>query len=93
MLLRTIDIFIDEGVDGEVLSCLTENALQTLVTRVGPRMKILKAVKNMDDGLSSTSGSVSGQSECSGSWQNDDDDDDIVPVVINVPKPLPETPR
>lgn len=29
------------------MSCLTESALQSLVTRIGPRMKLLKAIKGM----------------------------------------------
>ena len=51
----------DEGIDGEAMSCLTEDALKTLVSRIGPRMKLLKAIKAMNEGSnrSSLSSSIS----------------------------------
>ena len=42
----------DEGIDGEALSCLTERALESLVTRAGPLMKLLKIIKGMEKGSS-----------------------------------------
>lgn len=42
--------FSDEGIDGEALSCLTERALESLVSRVGPRMKLLKMIEFMKCG-------------------------------------------
>lgn len=57
-------ILTDEGIDGEAMSCLTENALQSLVTRIGPRMKLLKAIKRMQ-AHSTSSGSRSEDSTSS----------------------------
>lgn len=41
--------------DGEALFCLTEHALESLVTRVGPRMKLLKAISSIKYGVSQQS--------------------------------------
>ncbi|XP_028414671.1 uncharacterized protein LOC114537777 [Dendronephthya gigantea] len=41
------DKFIEEDVDGEALALLSENALESLVDKVGPRMKLLGVIKKM----------------------------------------------
>ena len=41
---------VDEGVDGEVLSSLTERALESLVSPIGPRMKLLKVIQTTEYG-------------------------------------------
>ena len=55
------ETFYDEGIDGEAMACLTEDALKSLVSRIGARMKLLKAIKAMNEGSnrSSLSSSVS----------------------------------
>ena len=40
-------IILDEAIDGECLSLLTERALEGMVKKVGPRMKILKVIQKM----------------------------------------------
>lgn len=53
-------IQIDEGIDGEAFCCLTEKALETLVGKIGPRMKLLKAINNIEkDRVSSDMSSCS----------------------------------
>ena len=32
------------------MSCLTEHALKSLISRIGPRMKLLKVIKTMNEG-------------------------------------------
>ena len=41
----------DEDVDDEVLSSLTERALESLVFRIGPRMELLKVVQTTKYGI------------------------------------------
>ncbi|XP_046864009.1 uncharacterized protein LOC124457887 [Xenia sp. Carnegie-2017] len=65
--------FCDEGIDGDAMSCLTEDALKSLVVRIGPRMKLLKAIKQMNTRCStSTSESASDLSTCDmlAKWQD-----------------------
>ncbi|CAB4028765.1 sterile alpha motif domain-containing 3-like isoform X1, partial [Paramuricea clavata] len=52
------DTFKDEDVDGEAFACLSETALGSLVDKVGPRMKLLRIIKQMkrNDGDSGSSG-------------------------------------
>jgi hypothetical protein len=38
---------LDEGVDGESLALLTERAFESLVDKVGPRMKLMRLIKMM----------------------------------------------
>ena len=38
---------LDEGVDGESLALLTERALESMVDKVGPRMKLMRAINLM----------------------------------------------
>lgn len=55
------------------MSCLTEDALKSLVVRIGPRMKLLKAIKQMNTRCStSTSESASDLSTCDmlAKWQD-----------------------
>ncbi len=71
-----IYVLTDEGIDGEAMSCLTENALQSLVARIGPRMKLFKAIKGMQ-AHSTSSDSQSEDSTSSlvsshPSWQDED---------------------
>jgi hypothetical protein len=40
-------IILDEEIDGESLSLLTEKSLEGMVNNVGPRMKIMKVIQNM----------------------------------------------
>ena len=38
---------LDEGVDGESLALLTERALESMVDKVGPRMKLIRIINLM----------------------------------------------
>lgn len=56
-LIQKLCIFssgiLDEGVDGESLALLTERALESLVDKVGPRMKLMRLIKMMKTNSSS----------------------------------------
>ncbi len=63
----------EEGVDGEAVSCLTDDSLKSLVTRIGPRMKLNNAIKKMNAGSTSSDSQSDSTSAMlsSQSWQDD----------------------